>query len=115
MTRYLGKWRIGLYLNQVGEIECATVDVRDELGVREIVKCKTGPFDTPEEIMGLLIELIQAAEWRGQQLTLLGTSGEQQIYDGGHECPATELDQESISAKYCSLSPRGFRLRRRSR
>jgi len=96
MARYAGKWRIGLYLNERLEILCATVDVRDELGIREVVKAMTGPFDSPDDILSMLIELLEAAEWRGEQLRLPGTTGEQEIYDRCHECPATDLDEEGL-------------------
>lgn len=73
------KWRVGLYLTDCLEIVCATVDVKDELGHREVIKAITGPFDTPEEVLQMLMELLDAAEWRGEQLRLPVPSFEEQV------------------------------------
>lgn len=55
-------------------IECfnACVYVCDpaDAGVRKIVSMEVGPFDSPEDILGLFIEMCDHAEWHGEQLTL---------------------------------------------
>jgi hypothetical protein len=48
----------------------ATVDILEERKSRQIVKMLTGPFDTPEDILATLLELIEHAEWRAEQLRM---------------------------------------------
>jgi len=68
---YGGKWRIGLYLDATLELRAATVDIRRDGKVPyEVVRMITGPFDSPDDILGTILELIEHAEWRGEQLTL---------------------------------------------
>jgi hypothetical protein len=67
------KWVIQLYISARTEIVAATVDRLEPDGSREILRFLSGPFDTPEDILALLIELIEEAEWRGIQLTLPGS------------------------------------------
>jgi len=68
---YVGKWRIGLYLDPTLELRAATVDIRrDGEDPYEVVRMITGPFDSPDDILRTILELIEHAEWRGEQLTL---------------------------------------------
>jgi hypothetical protein len=62
------KWRVSLYLSDVLDIAYATVEVKDELGRREIVRMITGPFDSPDDVLERILELIDAADWHGKQL-----------------------------------------------
>lgn len=65
-----GKWRVSFYMNEMCELLTATVEVKDPEGRREIVRMITGPFDSPDEILEGIIELIDHAEWHGDQLRL---------------------------------------------
>jgi hypothetical protein len=67
----VGKWRLGFYLNERLEVLAATIDARQEgFEYREIVRMATGPFDTPDDILATFLELVEEAEWKGEQLRL---------------------------------------------
>lgn len=77
MAQPLSKWRVSLYLDECCQIEVATVEMNDVKGRREVVRMITGPFDDPETILATIIELIDHAEWRGEQLRLPVPADEQ--------------------------------------
>lgn len=64
------RYIITLTLDSRCELHEAAVAIDDPVGPREVIKMITGPFDTPEEILATLIELIDHAEWHGEQLRL---------------------------------------------
>jgi len=70
MAERLGKWRVTFHLDEVCELKLATVDVEDEGGHREVVRMITGPFDSPDEVLDTIIQLIDHAEWHGEQLRM---------------------------------------------
>lgn len=68
------KWRVCLDMDGCCELHQATVYRLGDSRPREILKMITGPFDSPEEILATIIELIDHAEWRGEQLQLPATA-----------------------------------------
>ena len=71
------RWCITLTLGRTLEIERAAVWLGEHQGHRKVVDMLTGPFDTPEDILSTIIELVEHAEWHGEQLTLPGVPAEQ--------------------------------------
>lgn len=63
-------YAITLVLNRRCELQTAAVGLHEDGREREIIKMYTGPFDSPEEILATIIELIDHAEWHGEQLKL---------------------------------------------
>lgn len=70
------KWRVCFELDEVCQLHLATVEVQEPDGVREVVHMHTGPFDSPEDVLSTILELIDHAEWRGEQLRLPVTPGQ---------------------------------------
>lgn len=70
MSHPYARWIVQLYVSDRSEIVAATVDRLEVDGSREIIRFLSGPFDTPEDILAMLLELIEEAEWRGEQLSI---------------------------------------------
>jgi len=70
MDHYQSRWRIHFSLDPDLELRGASLYLHDDVGSRELIHMVTGPFDTPDQILRTLLEMIEHAEWRGQQLRL---------------------------------------------
>jgi len=70
------KYRVDLHLTEVVELVRADCHIRDGNGYRTVLSMHTGPFDDPESILATIIELIDHAEWHGEQLTLPVSPGQ---------------------------------------
>lgn len=70
MHELVSKWCINLFLNDRLEVLVARVDLMTGQGGREVISMLTGPFDTPEDILATILELLEHAEDYGQQLRL---------------------------------------------
>lgn len=66
----VGKYVLTFVLDERCECLQAGVHVAEGRGVRQVIKTLPGPFDSPDEILATYLELIQQAEWRGEQLRL---------------------------------------------
>lgn len=64
------QWVVSFYLSNDLELHEARVCLEDIAGKREIVRMITGPFDSPDEVLSTILELIDHAEWKGEQLRL---------------------------------------------
>jgi hypothetical protein len=63
-------WSITFEINRALSLSSASVYHHDEQGCRQVIRMVTGPFDTPDDILTTVLELIEHAEWSGQQLQL---------------------------------------------
>lgn len=63
-------WELVFEVSSRCELTTASIFHIDAGGKRQIVVWNAGPFDSPDEILAVMIEMIEQAEWKGEQLRL---------------------------------------------
>jgi hypothetical protein len=72
-----GRWAICFNLDERLEVLDAMIGVWEEKEIRTVVSMVPGPFDSPDDILATFLELIDHAQWRGEQLRLPVSTVEQ--------------------------------------
>ena len=62
------KWALCLNVDERGELVDAILGVWEAGNIRTVVTFQTGPLDSPEDVLALIIEMIDHAYWKGEQL-----------------------------------------------